>query len=114
MASLADPDELDVVAARIERHADQLRERASRLVAAADAVGWHSVAAGAFRAEVGGVAAAFRRAADRVDDAAHALRRHAATVRRVQDLLAAAERAADAGAHGLEHLAGDALHLVGL
>jgi hypothetical protein len=111
MALPGDPTLLDAVAARINRDADELRTRAARLVAAADAVRWHSVAATAFRCDVGALARGLRRAADDVDEAAHALRRHAATVRRVRAALGAAEHVAVATARGVEHAVA---HLLGV
>jgi hypothetical protein len=101
MAVPIDPGALDALARHISAHADDLRSRASRLAAAADGVRWHSTAAGAFRADARGLAGDLRRGATRVDDAAHAMRRHAATVRHVQAVIGGAEHAAAAAARGV-------------
>lgn len=118
MALLCDPAALDALARHISGHADDLRVRASRLAAGAEAVRWHSTAAHAFRGDVRGLAVDMRRGANEVDEAAQALRRHAAAVRRVQQAIAAAEHAAAAAARGLEHAGraaiGGVAHLVGL
>lgn len=113
MAILLDPAALETVARRISNHADDLRSRASRLVAAAEAVRWRSPAATSFRTEVRHLALAYRRSAGEVDDAAQALRRHAAAVRRAEAVVRAAERAAlatehaaVAAVHGIEHALG--------
>ncbi len=106
MSLPGDPAALDTAARHINHHADDLRARACRLAAAADGVRWHSTAAGAFRRDVRGLAGGFRRVADDVDDAADALRRHAATVRRVRAAIGAAEHAAASAVHGIEHLLG--------
>jgi len=110
MAFPGDPAALDATARRINHHADDLRARACRLAAAADGVRWHSTAAGEFRRDVRGLAGGFRRAADKVDDAADALRRHAATVRQVRAAIRATEHAAASAVHGIEHAA----HVLGL
>lgn len=93
-AALVDPGVLESLARRIDGHAEELRRRGSRLVAAADRVRWRSPAAATFRADVRGLAGAFHRSAGEVDDAAHALRRHAANVRQAEALIRTAERAA--------------------
>jgi uncharacterized protein YukE len=114
MPSVADPDALDEVARVIARHAEHLRRRARTLTDAAATTRWQSSAAQAFRDEVAGLARTFWQAADAVDDAALALRRHAATVRHVQAAIRAAEVAATQAVRTAEHAAGAALHLVGL
>ena len=105
MAFPGDPAALDAAARHINHHADDLRTRAGRLAATADGVRWHSSAAGAFRRDVRGLAGGFRRAADNVDDAADALRRHAANLRQVRAAIGAAEHAAACAVTGIEHAA---------
>ncbi len=109
MAFPGDPAALDAAARHINHHADDLRRRAGKLAATADGVRWHSTAAGAFRRDVRGLAGGFRRAADNVDDAADALRRHAATLRQVRAAIGAAEHAAACAVHGIEQAA----HILG-
>lgn len=106
MAALLDPAGLDTVARRISGHADDLRARASRLAAAAEAVRWRSPAAAAFRGDVRRLVLEFRRCAGEIDDAAHALHRHAAAVRRAEAVIRAAERAAASAVHTIEHALG--------
>jgi uncharacterized protein YukE len=106
MAVLPDAAALEAVARRIGGHADDLRSRASRLAATAEGVRWHSTAAAAFRGEMHDLACRFRGAADEIDDAAHALRQHAAAVRRGEAVVRAAERTAIAAVHGVAHILG--------
>jgi uncharacterized protein YukE len=106
MAGLPDTAALEAAARHIGGHADDLRSRASRLAAAAEGVRWHSTAAAVFRGDVHELACRFRRAAGEVDDAAHALRQHAATVRRTEAVVRAAERTAMATLHGVAHVLG--------
>ena len=106
MAVLPDAAALEAVARRIGGHADDLRRRASRLVAAAEGVRWHSTAAVAFRRDVHSLACRFRRAAGEVDDAAYVLRQHAAAVRRAEAVVRAAERTATGALHGVAHVLG--------
>jgi hypothetical protein len=106
MAVLTDPATLETVARHISGHGEDLRGRASRLVAAAENVRWRSPAATTFRGDVHDLAVAFRRAAGEIDDAAHALRRHAAAVRRAEAVVRAAEHAATAAVRGIEHALG--------
>jgi uncharacterized protein YukE len=106
MAVLPDTAALDAVARHIGGHADDLRRRASRLAAAAEGVRWHSTAAAAFRNEVHDMAWRFRRTAGEVDDAALALRQHAAAVRRAEAVVRAAERTATTAIHGVAHVLG--------
>lgn len=106
MTVLPDAAALEAVARHINGHADDLRSRASRLVAAAEGVRWHSTAAAAFRGDVHDLACRFRRAAGEVDDAAHALRQHAAAVRRAEAVVHAAERAVATAIHGVAHALG--------
>ena len=106
MAVLPDAVSLEAVARRIGGHADDMRSRASRLAAAAEGVRWHSTAAAAFRGDVRDLACRFRRAAGEIDDAAHALRKHAAAVRRAEAVVRAAERTATTAIHGIAHVLG--------
>ncbi len=124
MALLPDPDTLLAVADRITRHATAIRRHAQVLAAAVGHTTWHGAAARAFAGEALEVCVSLRRSADRLDDAASALRRHAARVRAVLHELA---RAANDAAHvGLDanrvvadvvvdpdHLGRDTRHLVG-
>ncbi len=102
MAVLTDPASLDAIARHVSAHAEDLRVRATRLAAAAEGVQWHSTAAQAFRADARGLTGSLRHAATQLDDAAAAMRRHAATVRHVQAAIVAAEHTAVAAAHGVE------------
>lgn len=106
MTVLPDAAALEAVARHINGHADDLRSRASRLVAAAASVRWHSTAAAAFRDDAQNLAYRFRRAAGEVDDAAHALRQHAAAVRRAEAVVHVAERTVVTVAHGVMHALG--------
>src|SRR5579875_890847 len=117
MSVLPDPAELEAIAARIERHADTLRDQAARLVATLAATHWQGPAADAFHAQAHAVLLALRGSADRLDTAARALRRHADRVRAlVADLAAAGtdgvRTAADLLMHP-DHLLGDAGRLFG-
>lgn len=103
---LSDAAALEAVARRINGHADDLRRRASRLAAAAEGVRWQSTAAAAFRRDVHDLACRFRRSAGEVDDAARALRQHAAAVRRAEGVARAAERVATTAIHGFTHALG--------
>jgi uncharacterized protein YukE len=132
MSFLPDPAELEAIAERIGRHATATRARAAQLGAAAATVDWRGVASDAFAAEAHVALSALRRAAGRLDDAAEALRRHAAKVEGVfddlrglgadgrqtlEDAVTHPERLLTDGkrlvADG-KHLVGDALGLVGL
>jgi uncharacterized protein YukE len=106
MAAFLDPAALETVARHLTGHADDLRGRATRLVAAAETARWRSPAAVSFRDDVRRLALAFRRSAGELDDAGHALRRHAAAVRRAEAVVRAAEHAAMAAVHGIEHVLG--------
>jgi uncharacterized protein YukE len=77
---LPDTDEMYAVANRISAHAAGARHRAGELGAVLGATDWHGLAADAFDAMAYGVLASMRTAADRLDDAAAALRRHAGAV----------------------------------
>jgi hypothetical protein len=85
MVFLPDPAELDALADRISGHASAARERAWRLGTAAAALDWQGVAATAFRGEAHVVVAGLRGAAGRLDDAADALRKHAARLHPIID-----------------------------
>jgi uncharacterized protein YukE len=132
MFPLPDPAELDALAERIADQAAAARERAGQLGGAVAALGWHGVAAIAFRGEAHVVIAALRAAAGRLDGAADALHRHAGKVRALgadlkdlgidgartaEDLvLHPGSLVADAGdlvSDGAD-LVGDALGLIGL
>jgi WXG100 family type VII secretion target len=80
MSLLPDPQDLRAVAARIGAAAESARAEASRLQAQVGAAVWHGAAATAFDLLAGDVIAGLRASADRLDDAADALRRHAANV----------------------------------
>lgn len=87
-----EPGKIREVAERLERRASQLRREADALVAAGEQAPWASLAADRMRA-----AAAERRAdlvgvARAYDDAAAAVRRHAALVQQRLDLVAEAQR----------------------
>ena len=62
---------------RIAAHASAARARAGQLAAGVSAVEWHGVAADAFHGQAHLVIGGLRAGADRLDDAADALRRHA-------------------------------------
>jgi len=97
---MPDFSSLDIAAARLEQHADELRVRTTRLQAAASSVDWQSPAAAAFRHRSDAAWARLLQCAERIEHAASVLRRHAATARSRADLG--------------EHLLADAAHLVGL
>lgn len=129
MSPLPDTSYLYARADQISRHAETLRSRAADLVAAAGQTRWHSTAAAKCRAEIDGIARRMRHLADRIDDAADHLRRHARTidheialllapVRAVQHVAAGAvhevEHAAEAAAHGAARVTHGALRVIGL
>lgn len=87
-----DVSELYRIADRIARHADAVRAAAGTLAAAIANDRWRGIASDAFSAEATSVLRDMRAAADRLDDAADALRRHAG---RVDALLAEAKRIVD-------------------
>jgi hypothetical protein len=68
------------MASRIGAHADAARAEARRLDATVARLRWDGTAAAAFLLLAGDVIAGLRTSADRLDDAADALRRHAANV----------------------------------
>ncbi|KJK51677.1 hypothetical protein UK23_06040 [Lentzea aerocolonigenes] len=75
------PDELDRIAAEIEKRADGVRDRAKKLDDDARKMEWHSVAAERCRETVGGDMRQLEKAADGLAEAAALLRRHAQEVR---------------------------------
>jgi uncharacterized protein YukE len=87
---LADPGELQAIAARIGLHAAQARTRSVGLAAAVGALDWRGLAAEAFRGQAEITTTGLRLAADRLDDAADSLRRHAARVDGVRATILAA------------------------
>jgi uncharacterized protein YukE len=104
MSLLPDPAELNAIADRIGRHAAATRARAFHLGSALAGTGWHGRAADAFSAEAHVTLSALRSAAGRLDDAADALRRHAAKVGAVVDDLRGL------GADGLKTLEDAVVH----
>jgi hypothetical protein len=102
MSALPNPADLTAIADRIAAHAAATRERALRLDHAVAATGWSGAAAAVFDAEAHVAGAALHGAAGRLDDAADALRRHAARVNALLDDLA------DLARSGLD-LVGDAV-----
>lgn len=76
MTTPVDGAALRALAGRVDDCADQLRERAASLVAAAAAARWQSTAADAFRTQIADQAAALHRVGFAVDEVARALRRH--------------------------------------
>ena len=81
MAWYGDPDDLDVVARRLQADAGDLRLRAGALDASVATMRWQGQAATAFRGTVHRDTDALRRAARELDEAAAALHAHAAEVR---------------------------------
>jgi hypothetical protein len=80
VSALPDPFDLLAIADRIAGHASATRDRARRLQQAVDGVDWHGLAADAFHAQAGAATGGLHSAAGRLDDAAAALRRHAARI----------------------------------
>jgi uncharacterized protein YukE len=80
MPTLPDPAALCAVADRIAGHAAAARDRATRLDQAGAATGWTGAAALAFLSQLQLASSSLRYAAGRLDDAAEALRHHAAQV----------------------------------
>lgn len=74
------PGEIDARARRIAAHAAAVRATAHRLERDTGSTAWQGTAASAFAASTAETARALRAAADRLDDAATALHRHARTV----------------------------------
>lgn len=95
---LETPADMHRIAARIRHAADEVRDRARRLTLAAETARWHSPAAREFRSEVAAVARQLFVAADRLDDAARSLDRHA---RHVHDIVTAPVHAVGRLAHAV-------------
>jgi hypothetical protein len=87
MSLFPDPIVLFAIADRIAEHASAARARAGDLGRAIDAADWHGAAAEVFGWTAQGVLLGLGRAGARLDDAADALRRHAAVVRALVDAL---------------------------
>lgn len=81
MAFYGDPDELDRIAGQIETRAEEVRTRATEMDAKARAMHWKSIAADRCRELIGEDKRALHGVAERMDEAAAALRRHAQEVR---------------------------------
>jgi uncharacterized protein YukE len=77
---LPDPDALRAIADRIQLYAVVTRARGGRLRGYLHGLDWHGAAASAFHAEAAVALGALGFAADRLDSAADALRRHADNV----------------------------------
>ena len=90
-----DPAEITALAGRIERHAEAIRTAARRLACAVVATSWDGRAARCFDGAAADLVRGLHTAAQRLDDAAAALRRHAAAV---GDTLATLRRLAADGA----------------
>jgi uncharacterized protein YukE len=76
----ADPREIRAIAERIRRHADAARAHSATIGTHVAQLEWAGIAAGAFRMQARALMGDLRVAARRLDDAADALRRHAANV----------------------------------
>lgn len=92
MVWYGDPDALDAVAAELGRRARSVREATDRHRRAGVRARWVSEAASAYRGQMAADCVAVDAAADAMDDAAAALRRHADEVRERQAAIAHAER----------------------
>jgi WXG100 family type VII secretion target len=106
-ALFADPAQLRAIAERIARHAAAARAQAGRIGMQLAHPGWAGAAARAFHGQARALVHDLRRAAQRLDDAADALRRHAANVEHA--LAGLAKLAADGIDLGLDvaHTIGD-------
>lgn len=93
MSWYGDPDVLDAHARRLAADADGVRARARVLDASVARMPWRGEAAEAFRRTVSGDTEHLHRAARELDEAAAALRAHAAEVRERLDEIRALERA---------------------
>lgn len=106
MSWYGDPDELDRLAARLVRAADDVRSRAVGIRTWAAAAAWRGRAADAFHASIAREAQVLDRAAGELEDGAAALHRHAGTVRaelaRLRELERAAEQLVSAGVSTVE------------
>lgn len=107
MALLPDPQDLRAIAARIAASAAAARAEAAHLQARVAGVAWQGAAATAFELLAGDVIGGLRRSADRLDDAADALRRHAANVEHALTVLVHASSEGVAIGAGLVHGAAD-------
>ena len=105
MSLLPDPAELYATADHIGRHAEALRARASHLASSAANARWESTGARAFRAKADALGHDMFRAANRIDDAAETLRRHAGRIETELALERALVHDAERLAHGAERLA---------
>lgn len=125
MRLLPNPADIDAVARGIAAHAAATRATAHRLERDTAAIGsgaWQGTAEAAFSVGAAETAAALRHAAVRLDDAAHALHRHARAVEHaVHGLRALAlqtGRALDDLATSVEHdattVVSGAAHLIGI
>ncbi len=106
MSPIPSPGEMFALADRIAAHAQATRRRAGEIGAAVSAAQWRGTAADAFYGQANILTSGLRAAADQLDDAADALRRHA---RRVLDKL---EQLADLG-DDLGGMGADVAHGVG-
>lgn len=115
---LADPSELYAIADRIARHADGVRSNSTALAVAVANDHWRGIASDVFSAEARSVANDMRACARRLDDAADALRRHAARVQGVLGELARlsrdVERFGETAVHEVGHLLAGAGHVLAL
>lgn len=87
-----EPSQIRRVAERLEARADGVRTEADALWSATQQVAWVSVAAEAMRASAGDRRRELLDVARSYDEAAHAVRAHAAEVQRLLDLIASVER----------------------
>ena len=121
MTLLPDPGEIDALARRIAAHATATRSSARRLERDTHSIAWQGVAATAFGLSTAETARALRQAAERLDDAAAALHRHARAVeqtvgtlqafalrtgRALDDVITSAAQDAGSLASGVAHLIG--------
>jgi methyl-accepting chemotaxis protein len=100
MHAMPDLWALERIARQLDDHSDDLRRQARRLATAIEVTRWNSTAAGAFRDHGHRLCVELRRGANRVDDAATALRSHIRTVRSRIAVLLAGVHALDQAAHG--------------
>jgi uncharacterized membrane protein YccC len=91
MAFYGDPAALERLARQIRDHAREVRERAVRATAAAQAAQWHSVARERFISEVEDRARRLERAAGQLEEAADRLDEQARAVRDRLDEIRAAQ-----------------------
>ncbi len=93
MSRYGDPDVLDALARQLAADADGVRARARALEASVARLQWRGEAAEAFRRTVTNDAQHLHRAARELDEAAAALRAHAAEVQDRRERIQALERA---------------------